>query len=83
MRTDAVEVPSSLADTGKTVKYIPLKATIKFGSIVKYESLLMNFALCNNFWHNHFTPCQTSLLFKLFPFMCMASVLTSCVVYSF
>ena len=37
MYTDAVEVPRTLADTEKTVKFIqfiPLKATIKFGSSV-------------------------------------------------
>ena len=45
MRTDAVEMPRTLANTEKTVKFIPLKATIKFGSIVKYKSDLSYFVI--------------------------------------
>ena len=41
MRIDAVEVPRVLADTEKMAKCIPLKATIKFSSIVKYGSVLL------------------------------------------
>ena len=45
MHTDAVEVLRTLADTEKMVKFILLKATIKFGSIVKYGSVITYFAI--------------------------------------
>ena len=45
MRTNAVEVPRTFANTEKTMKFILLKATIKIGSMVKYGSVLPYFAI--------------------------------------
>ena len=57
MRIDAVEMPRTLADTEKMVKCIPLKATIKFGSIVKYRSVLPNFLIVQQLIVNCIVLC--------------------------